>query len=95
MSRKRNKKHSFQGKKAAENPMELQQTGKTKRLDPAARNLLYMDLVFLAASQIMSGTGHLNETAVMAVTIVGVVILAAALYLQFKPKDPMPKGPKL
>lgn len=93
MSQKRRKKRNAQGSHSA-NPGELRQTEKTKRLDPGARNLLYADLIFLAAGEILSHTGHLSQTAAAVSAFVGLVLIAAALYLQFRPKDRAPKEPK-
>lgn len=95
MSQKKHKKRKPQPQKAAQNPMELQQTEKTKRMKPAARNLLWIDMIFLAVCQIMVSKEAISSEASGIATLVGLTLLVAALAIQFGPKDKKPRGPRL
>lgn len=95
MSQKKRKKRKPQTANATQNPMELQETEKYKRFDPAARNLLWLDLIFLAVAQIMANKGVISNTMSDAAGIIGAILLFVALYLQFKPKHKNPKPPRL
>ena len=64
-----------------------------KRLDPTARMLLYGDLVFLAIISILDYNDMLSELAGGVCTIIGVILLVAALWFQFGKKAG--KGPRL
>lgn len=64
-----------------------------KRLDPTARMLLYGDLVFLAIISILDYNSMLSELAGGVCTIIGVILLVAALWFQFGNK--VKKGPRL
>lgn len=64
-----------------------------KRLDPTARMLLYGDLVFLAIISILGYNGMLSPLADGVCTIIGVILLVAALWFQFGKKAG--KGPRL
>lgn len=67
-----------------------------KRMNPAARALLYGDLVFLAAASILDANHLISESVSGVLTIIGVILLIAALWLQFGPKkDGLRKGPRL
>ena len=57
-----------------------------KKLDPVARGLLLGDLVLLAFTQLLYQQGLISEQASGAATILGVVLLLWALWLQFGPK---------
>ena len=65
-----------------------------KRMNPAARALLYGDLVFLAAASIMDAGGVISGLVSGICTIIGLVLLILALCFQFRPKDRI-KGPRL
>ena len=54
-----------------------------KRLKPLARNILLSDLVLLAATMMLENTGVINEVVSSILTLVGVGLLMAALYIQF------------
>ena len=54
-----------------------------KRMDPTARTLLLGDLVFLAICQLLQRRGSLPEPWDTGSSIVGTVLLIAALYFQF------------
>lgn len=64
-----------------------------KRLDPTARMLLYGDLVFLAIISLLDYNSMLSELAGGVCTIIGVILLLAALWFQFGNKAG--KGPRL
>lgn len=66
-----------------------------KRMDPAARALLLIDLIFLAAVSLLEVNEILSDAVSGACTIIGVVILLIALWLQFGPKGRGSGGPKL
>ena len=57
-----------------------------KRMHPVARNLLFGDLVFLAACQLLYTQGMLSELVSGLATLVGIVLLVLALYFQFGKK---------
>ena len=95
MSKKKNKKRKPQGSKSTQGSGQVQPAQNTKRFDPLARNLLWLDLVFLAAAQIMLSNGMITNAIANVATLVGVILLFAALYIQFKPKNKTPKPPRL
>ena len=64
-----------------------------KRMDPTARALLYGDLVFLALVSLLGYKGLISESADGLCTIIGVILLLAALWFQFGNKAG--KGPRL
>ena len=64
-----------------------------KRMDPTARALLYGDLVFLAIVSLLEHQELISETAGGLCTLVGIVMLLAALWFQFGKKAG--KGPRL
>ena len=67
-----------------------------KRMDPTARALLLIDLVFLAAISLLDVNQILPPTLNAVATIVGVILLIAALWFQFGKKDKWGRsGPKL
>ena len=94
MSQKKHKKRKPQTK-ATQNPMELQETAKTKKMKPAAWNLLWVDLIFLAVCQMMVWKEMIGEGIATIATVIGVVLLVVALIIQFGPTDQKPKGPRL
>lgn len=63
------------------------------RWNPAGRALLWGDLVFLAASSLLEMNGLISDQAAGLCTIVGVLLLLAALWLLFGNRKG--KGPKL
>ena len=84
---KRNKiKSPAQMEKESRNTKKLQGSSDTKKFDPLARNILYTDLIILALAQIMYSNGWIGETLSGFSTVVGVVLLIVALYIQFGPK---------
>lgn len=58
-----------------------------KRFNPLARNLLFGDLIFLALSQLLYSKGLMSEFLSGLATLVGLVVLLAALWFQFGKKD--------
>ena len=67
-----------------------------KRMDPTARNLLLVDLVFLAVVSLLDMNQMLSPIVNAIATIVGIVLLLAALWFQFGKKDKWGRsGPKL
>lgn len=75
---------------------EKQQVG--KRFKPAARNLLLLNLVFLAAVQLLYNNQLISETLSSIGTAIGVVLLLLALWIQFgggPSGDPTPRPPRL
>lgn len=67
-----------------------------KRMDPTARALLLIDLVFLAAISLLDVNQMLPPMLNAIATIVGVILLIAALWFQFGKKDKWGRsGPKL
>lgn len=66
------------------------------RWNPAGRALLWGDLVFLAAVSLLEMNEWLTEWAVGLCTVVGVVLLLAALWLLFgTKKGGTGRGPRL
>ena len=75
---------------------EKQQAG--KRFKPAARNLLLLNLVFLAATQLLYNSQLISETISNICTLLGVIFLFVALWIQFgngPSGDPTPRPPHL
>ncbi len=67
-----------------------------KRMNPAARALLYGDLVFLAAASILDANHLISEFVSGTLTLIGLILLIVALWLQFgRKKDGLRKGPRL
>ena len=69
-----------------------------KRMDPTARLLLYGDLVFLAVAAILDGRELISDFVSGCLTIIGVILLLLALWLQFgnrKGRGGLGKGPRL
>ena len=66
------------------------------RWNPAGRALLYIDLVFLAVTSLLAGNGLISELVSGVCTVIGVVLLLAALWLLFgKGGTGARKGPHL
>ena len=64
-----------------------------KRMDPTARALLYGDLVFLAILSLLESQELISPQFGGLCTVIGVVLLLAALWFQFGNKAG--KGPRL
>ena len=70
----------------------------SKRLKPIARNLLLLNLVFLAAVQLLYNKELISEVASGACTIIGVILLLLSLWIQFgggPSGDATPRPPRL
>lgn len=93
MAAKKNKKrqHSrtVELKRQQEQEKLAGQKGK-KRLDPTARLLLYGDLVFLAIFSILDHRELISPQVSGLGTVIGVVLLLAALWFQFGRKGQGP-----
>lgn len=67
-----------------------------KRMDPTARTLLLLDLVFLAILSLLDANQMISAPVSAIGTIIGVILLLAALWFQFGRKDKFGRsGPKL
>lgn len=63
-SQRKNSNYNYRpGQKAGEDPQALQENSRTKKFSPAARNLLFVDLIFLAVCQMMESGGLLERRA--------------------------------
>lgn len=58
-----------------------------KRMDPTARNLLFGDLIFLAVCELLYRNGMISDLVSGLSTIIGVILLALALWFQFGKKN--------
>ena len=75
---------------------EKQQVG--KRFKPAARNLLLLNLVFLAAVQLLYNQQLISELLSNICTVIGIILLFLALWIQFgggPSGDATPRPPRL
>lgn len=67
-----------------------------KRMDPTARLLLFGDLVFLAAASLLYSFQLISDVVSGLCTVIGVILLIAALWFQFRKKDGgFGKGPRI
>ena len=58
-SQRKNSNYNYRpGQKAGEDPQALQENSRTKKFSPAARNLLFVDLIFLAVCQMMESSSR-------------------------------------
>ena len=69
--------------KARDSALADKQVRDRARMDPVARSLLLVDLVFLAAGQMLYTHGMLPDWASGVVNILGIILLIAALARQF------------
>lgn len=95
MSQKKHKKRNAQPRQVGNNPNKLQQTSKSKKMNVLARNLLLIDLIVLGASQMMVENQMISETMANFISLLGLVMLAVALYLEFGPKSDRKRENKL
>ena len=91
MSRKKHKKRHSSTVSAARAKLRDEQLAEDKarygnRMNPTARNLLFCDLIFLAACQILYSQGMLSELASGIMTLISIGVLILALYFQFGKK---------
>lgn len=82
MAQKKKKSRSS-GYSGGKDPNKLQETAKTKKMNPRARNLLCIDLVMLAASEWMVKESMMSEAGANMIAGFGLILLLVALYLQF------------
>lgn len=87
MSKRKHNKHSSSPRSLDKDPMKLQQTSSSKRMDTLPRNILLSDLVILAASQMMLDKGMISSAMADFVGVVGVIMLIVALFLLFGPQN--------
>ena len=66
-----------------------------KRMNPVARTLLLIDLLFLAVVSLLDINEMISDVISGACTLIGVAMLLIALWLQFGPKRRGSGGPKL
>ena len=92
MSQKKKKSHGSGAYSGGKNPNKLQQTAKSKKMNPIPRNLLCIDLVMLAANEWMVRENMMSEAGANMISVFGVILLLVALYLQFGPKKGKKKG---
>ena len=76
------RKSSYSTAPAAES--EFASDGRRKRMNPTARNLLFVALVCQAISEILLRMQLLPEVVSLVVSIAALVALITALYLQFR-----------
>lgn len=101
MAQKKNKKRQHSRTVELKRQMEQEKLAdekdrSKKRMNPAARALLYSDLIFLALSSLLYANGLLSDFVSGLCTIIGAVLLVIALWLQFGPKGKgLGKGPRL
>lgn len=98
MSQKKNKKNkpiAAAPVKADKQPGKLKASGETKKFNPLARNILYTDLIILAMAQIAYSNGWIGDTVSGITTIMGIILLIMALYIQFGPKKDKSTTPRL
>ncbi len=91
MSKKKNKKRHSQSTSAAKRRAVQEEIADKKardrnRMKPAARNLLLTDIVILAATEFLLMGKIISETLANGITILGVLLLLLALYIQFSKK---------
>lgn len=84
MSQKKRKKHTPPPvRQTGKDPQRLQQTAKTKKMNPLARNLLLIDLICLCASQWLLEREMIPDPVASLISILGLIMLFVALYLEF------------
>lgn len=80
-------KRRYSTKKRSTAPVqesEFASDGRRKRMNPAARNLLFISLIILALSEVLVRTNTVTELVANLICIPAVIALAAAVYLQFR-----------
>ena len=100
MSKKKYKKRHSNStmaakRQAVQEELADQKDRERKRMDPTARALLLGDLVFLAAVSLLYENGLISELVSGMSTMVGVIALLAALWLQFGRRDKGSRSPRL
>ena len=80
-SQRKNSNYNYRpGQKAGEDPQALQENSRTKKFSPAARNLLFVDLIFLAVCQMMESGGLLDDVLSAWLTLVGLILFSVRQY---------------
>lgn len=96
MSKSSHKKRHPQGKRgytvAPAVESEFASDGKRKRMNPIARNLLFVTLICLAISEFLLRMELVPEVVSLIISIVALVALFVALYLQFRRPGGSSKG---
>lgn len=97
-SQRKNSNYNYRpGQKAGEDPQALQENSRTKKFSPAARNLLFVDLIFLAVCQMMESGGLLDDVLSAWLTLVGLILLLVAVGTNSSsggaPSPRSPRGP--
>ena len=93
MSKKKHKKRHSQDvmdakRRANQEKLADERARSRNRMNPVARTLLLSNLVFLAAAQLLYSNGIISEVVSSGCTILGIILLLAALWFQFgKKKD--------
>lgn len=88
MSRSKHKKRHPQGKHSyTSTPVaesEFASDGSRKRMNPTARNLLFVALICLAISEILLRMNLMSELVSLVIGVAALVALVVAMYLQFR-----------
>ena len=102
MANRKNKKRQHSRTVELKRQVEQEQLADEKsraknRWNPAGRALLYGDLVFLAVCLLLESQELIPETVSNICTVIGVVLMLAALWLLFGPQKDrgFTKGPRL
>lgn len=59
----------------------------SKRFNPTARNILFTDLVLMAIAMLLTESGLISDFVSGLLTILGVILLGIALWVQFVKTD--------
>ena len=92
---KRNKSVNTLPNKPGKTPGKLNASGEAKKFNPLARNILYTDLIILAMAQIAYSNGWIGDAVSGITTVMGIILLIMALYIQFGPKKDNSSKPRL
>lgn len=93
--KKKRRSHSAPGgqNRTQGSPLSEETRSGSKRFKPAARNLLFLDLIFLGVSQLLYSKQLLSQMASGLCTLVGLVLLLLALWIQFGRHEGSTGGP--
>lgn len=82
---KKKKRHSgpAPGGRAKGNVLPDETRSSTKRFNPVARNLLFLDLIFLAGNMFLEEQGIISEMTSNVLALVGLGLILLALWFQF------------
>lgn len=91
MSKSNHKKRHPQGKRgytiSPAPESEFASDGRRRRMNSTARNLLFLSLICLAASELLLRMEVLPEEVSLVISIVALIALVAALFFQFSRPD--------